>query len=202
VTKSDLRSAVGDLHEQLVTFSRHVYDVRNQHAELRHLKDTLKPGVIIVQEGFAENYSIKHQKEIMSAHWSAEGVTIFTIVVFFRETGSEELKHLSVAIVADEMVHGKKSVYAFNSKLMDHLKTVLPWPVTHVHYRSDGAASQFKNHYTFANLVFHKKDFDCTADWSYFCTAHGKGPVDGVGGHVKRSGKSRIAGESHRDFSR
>ena len=70
---------------------------------------------------------------------------------------------------------------------MDHLKTVLPWPVTHVHYWCDGAASQFKNRYTFANLVFHKKDFDCTADWSYFCTAHGKGPIDGVGGHIKRS---------------
>ena len=84
------------------------------------------------------------------------------------------------------MVHSKKSVYAFNSKLMDHLKTVLPWPVTHVHYWSDRAAGQFKNRYTFASLVFHK-DFDCTADWSYFCTVHGKRPIDGVGGHVKRS---------------
>ena len=81
----------------------------------------------------------------MPAHWSAEGVTIFTIVVLFRETGSDELKHLSVAIVSDEMDHGKKSVYAFNSKLMDHLKTVLPWAVTHVHYWSNGATSQLKN---------------------------------------------------------
>ena len=24
------------------------------------------------------------------------------------------------------------------------------------------------------------------ADWSFFCTAHGKGPVDGIGGETKR----------------
>jgi hypothetical protein len=56
-----------------------------------------------------------------------------------------------------------------------------------VHYWSDGAASQFKNKFTLANLLFHKADFQCDADWSFFATAHGKGPVDGIGAEVKRS---------------
>ena len=36
------------------------------------------------------------------------------------------------------------------------------------------------------NIAYHERDFDCAADWSFFCTAHGKGPVDGVGGETKR----------------
>ena len=62
----------------------------------------------------------------------------------------------------------------------------MPWKLNHVHYWSDGAASQFKNKFNFDNLLHHKLDFDCTADWSFFATAHGKGPVDGIGGEVKR----------------
>ena len=53
---------------------------------------------------------------------------------------------------------------------------------TMVHYWSDGAASQFKSRYNFLNVAFHQRDFECDADWSFFRTAHGKGPVDGVGG--------------------
>ena len=43
-------------------------------AELRRLKETIKPGKVIFQEDFSENFAIKHQSEIMSAHWSSEGV--------------------------------------------------------------------------------------------------------------------------------
>ena len=40
--------------------------------------------------------------------------------------------------------------------------------------------------FTFANLVCHEADYGLKADWSFFETAHGKGPVDGVGGEIKR----------------
>ena len=32
----------------------------------------------------------------------------------------------------------------------------------------------------------HEDDHNCKADWSFFATAHGKGPIDGIGGEVKR----------------
>ena len=56
-----------------------------------------------------------------------------------------------------------------------------------VHYWSDGAGSQFKNQYNLSSLLYHEKDFNCKATWSFFETAHGEGPVDGVGGEVKRA---------------
>ena len=130
--------------------------------------------------------AIRHQAEIMSAHWSSDGVTIFT--VYYRSTEDGPLEHLSYAIVSDNLNHDKKTVYANNSLLMSELKLAMPWPITMVHYWSDGAASQFKNRYNFLNVAFHQRDFECDADWSCFCTAHGKGPVDGVGGQEKRCG--------------
>ena len=50
-----------------------------------------------------------------------------------------------------------------------------------------GLHPSLKNRYNFANLVHHKEDFECFTDWSFFATSHGKGPIDGIGGEVKRS---------------
>lgn len=56
-----------------------------------------------------------------------------------------------------------------------------------VHYFSDGAGSQFKNRYHLACVIYHSTDFGIEATWNFFETAHGKGPVDGIGGEVKRA---------------
>ena len=59
---------------------------------------------------------------------------------------------------------------------------------------SDGAGSQFKNRFTLSILLrptlLHRNVQE--VDWSFFGTAHGKGPVDGVGGTVKRAVWRRI----------
>ena len=36
-------------------------------------------------------------------------------------------------------------------------------------------------------MLYHKADFNCTCDWNFFATAHGKGPVDDIGGETNRS---------------
>ena len=52
---------------------------------------------------------------------------------------------------------------------------------------SDGAASQFKQHYLFPNLHKWENEFSMKLIWNFFATSHGKGAVDGIGGTVKRS---------------
>ena len=69
--------------------------------------------------------------------------------------------------------------------LFDFLKDVLP-SLNHIHYFSDGAASQYKNYKNFTNLLHHYTDFSVTADWNFFATSHGKSPCDGIGGTVKQ----------------
>ena len=185
--ESDVTSAKDELYKQIKSLARHCYDAKRQHAELRQLKDDLKPGQIVLHEDFSENYAIRQQGEIMSAHWCAAQVTIFTAIVYFRPEEGAALQHESYSIVSDELHHNKQSVFAFNSKILQDVGMKLPWKIERVHYWSDGAGSQFKNKFNFVNLLHHKSDMGCEADWSFFATSHGKGPIDGIGGEVKRS---------------
>ena len=173
-----------DLIAQLRPFGRHVYNIRRQFEELKYLKENLPQGEIIIHEDFAENFQLKHQREIMAAHWSKEMVTLFTAVVYFRDVQGD-LQHISYAVVSDEMSHDKSSVYSFNSAILENVKLVTK--VKKVHYWSDGAGSQFKNRYNLSSLLYHQKDFGSEATWSFFETAHGKGPCDGIGAEVKRA---------------
>ena len=36
------------------------------------------------------------------------------------------------------------------------------------------------------NVQEHASELGCTADWAFFETGHGQGPVDGIGGTAKR----------------
>lgn len=179
-----IADAKEDLMEQLQPFGRHVYNIKRQYAELKYLKESLQLGEVIIHEDFAENFQIKHQREVMAAHWSNDTVTLFTAVVYYR-SGKGDLEHKSYAVISDDLHHDKQSVYAFNKAILEEVKKLTP--VNKVHYWSDGAGSQFKNKYNLASLLFHEHDFGAKATWSFFETAHGKGPVDGIGAEVKRA---------------
>lgn len=92
---------------------------------------------------------------------------------------------MSYAVFSDELCQDKVNAYAFNSANLEKVKEVTS--VKTVLYGSDAAGSQLKNCYNLASLLYHKEDFNCKATWNFFETVHGKGPVDGVGGEVKRS---------------
>ena len=173
-----------DLIAQLQPFGRHVYNVKRQYNELRYLKENLPQGEVIIQEDFAENFQIKHQQEIMAAHWSNDVVTLFPAVVYYKSERGH-LQHASYAIVSNETAHDKGSVYAFNAAILEDVKQIIE--VQKVNYWSDGPSSQFKNRYNFSCILYHQQDLGCDATWNFFETAHGKGPCDGVGAEVKRS---------------
>ena len=183
--QTDIAEAKQDLYMQMEIFARHVYNAKRQHTELKCLKESLTANHIIIQEDFAENYTLRQQNEIMAAHWAPQQVTIFTAVAYYKE--NNELKNISYSIISDELDHSKHSVFVFNKLIVDDIVTHLGSDkVQHIYYWSDGCGSQFKNKYTLSNLLLHEHDFGCTAEWNFFETAHGKGPVDGIGGTVKR----------------
>ena len=66
-----------------------------------------------------------------------------------------DLEHKSFVVISDDLSHDKKSVYAFNKAMLKEVRKITP--VTKVHYWSDGAASQFKNRYNLANILFMRK---------------------------------------------
>ena len=89
------------------------------------------------------------------------------------------------AVFSHELCQDKVNDYVFNGAILEKLKEVTS--VKTVLYNSGGAGSQLKNRYNLASLLYHEKDLNCKAIWNFFETVHGKGPVDGVGGRVKRS---------------
>ena len=190
MTKKELIKSISEAKEmfynQLEKLARHDYNASKQHAVMREMKLNLGNGEIILHEDFSENYLIKQQNEVMSAHFGTNtSVTVFTAIAYYNS--DSELKHRSYSIVSDDPSHVSQNVYAYNSVLIDDLKANLPFSLKHIHYWSDGAVSQFKNRNMVNNLLYHERDYGITADWNFFGTAHGKGPIDGIGGETKRS---------------
>ena len=186
LVESSVAEAKDDLISQLEPFSRHLYNIRRQYKELKFLQEHLKPGQVIIHEDFSENFQVKHQNEIMAAHWLTSCVTIFTVVVYYRgECEPSKLEHQSYAFVSDQLDHDKASVYTFNKMLLQDLKKITT--VNELHYWRDGCSSQFRNRFNMSNVIYHEVEFGAEATWSYFETAHGKGAVDGIGEEVKRS---------------
>ena len=56
-----IAEAEEDLQAQLRPFSCHVYNIRRQFQELRHLKEQLSQDEIIIHEDFSDGFQLKHQ---------------------------------------------------------------------------------------------------------------------------------------------
>ena len=80
--------------------------MKTQSAAFKQQKQNLTEGHIIIQTDFAENYAIKHQNEVMTAHWqpsTGESVTIYTSIVHYVQ--DDEHKTKAYAIVSDTKAH-------------------------------------------------------------------------------------------------
>lgn len=84
--------------------------------------------------------------------------------------------------MSDNRNHSKDTVLAYIDRLLEELpsssKIIQIW--------SDGPSSQFKNKYIAMALQVLERKHERKIMWNYFATSHGKGPVDGIGGSVKR----------------
>ena len=82
-------------------------------------------------------------------------------------------------IVSDSLHHDKYTVNVFLSQIFQHLDENVQ-PFESIIMFLDGASSQFKQRFLLCSLTLMNRDIT----WNLF--AHGKGPVDGIGGMVKR----------------
>ena len=73
---STLGDAIKVFWEQLSIMRSHCFIAKIQLRQIRAMKYNLKEGEAIMQADFSENFNIKHQDEIMSAHWATNYVFI------------------------------------------------------------------------------------------------------------------------------
>ena len=175
-----VEDCVNVLKQLTSNFLFHAYVKRQQSLFFEQTKSSLNKNTVAIQVDFSENFTFKQQNEIQSTHWANNQVTIFTAYVWLpNNTG------LSIVFVNDYLEHDKYAVYTCLHRLVMLIKARLP-SLQYVHFFSDGAASQFKQKFLFANLTFFSEIYQCGTSWHFFATSHGKGVVDGIGGTVKR----------------
>ena len=107
---------------------------------------------------FSENFSPNIQDQIQSYHWSKGNVqtTIHPFIIYYKNQMGGELQSISSAIVSDRPKHDTIAVHKFRSMIIDELKR-RNIPLRHIHYISDGAASQYKGS--------HKKTVFLRSGW-------------------------------------
>lgn len=135
-------------------------------------KNSNENDYVVITCDFAENYTIIAQREVQSAHWSQQQVTIFTVHIKVGEN------HINLSIISEYLTHDTAFVYCSQQTITQLVKNQFP-SVTKLFYVSDGAAMHFKNKYNLTNLSFHKLDFDLEAEWVFSATGHGKTACDG-----------------------
>lgn len=174
-------------------FLGHVYTKREQAKSYQDdrnvtLSEAHQRNVALVQVDFAENYTCFAQEEVQSYHWRQPQVSIFTCSICYHG------KQRPYAIVSDNSDHTKDTIVVYMSKILD----LIPEYVTEIRVWSDGPSSQFKNKYIAASIKTLQDKFNKNIIWNYFATSHGKGPVDGIGGSVKRQVRQAVL--SHKEI--
>ena len=174
----DLRDYTGNITPKFLV---HCYVKRQQAAKYSKEREAatspdLDASKALLQVDYSENYTCVYQDEIQSAHWKQHQVSLFTAALWH----SGELH--SKVVASDNLTHSKETLVAYVSRLLDDI----PATVKSVSIWSDGPSSQFKNHYIAASLHALEEKHGINILWNFFATSHGKGPVDGIGGSVKR----------------
>ena len=133
--------------------------------------------IAVLQVDFEDNFSTLWQDKVQSAHWNKKQVTAFTSVVWCKDTCK------SAVVISDNLSHTKDSVITFIHKLISELIDI---SVKVLQLWSDGPRSQFKNRFIIAAVPWLEEKYSIKLCWNFFASSYGKGPVNGIGGTIKR----------------
>lgn len=188
ISEVSVEEAAEELMTQLLKYKKHIFIYKMQYEALKKEKEEMTEGKIVLQTDFAENYAIKHQSEVMAAHWmpaTGESVTIYTAIAHFLDptTGIQTSK--SYAIVSNTTDHGTLQSQVFNGKIIDHLRSEEGVLIERLSIWTDGAAAHFKNKKAMAALTHYRDLHSCIGSWNFNESYHGKGPHDGIGAVLK-----------------
>ncbi|KAJ4425792.1 hypothetical protein ANN_27417 [Periplaneta americana] len=173
---STLKSILTEINNSLPAFKCHVFVQKQQAKYFDEKKTGLKPGEVVLQVDYAENYSLILQDEVQSAHWQHPQVTLF-IACFWHEKGIS-----SYVVVSDDLTHSKESAWLFlKSIVSDFQKETDCSLMTHLYIFSDNCAAQFRSKFTVHNLCYLADDLNVVyVEWNTFAPGHGKGAVDAI----------------------
>ena len=180
------------LAEDIPVMKKHLYSIYSYNKLKKELKENLTEKEIIIQIDFSENYTTKYANEIQSTHFAKNQLSIHTGVYYSRNVNNA-LQSRSFATVSENLDHQAHAVWA-------HMKPILTMilenkNVDTLHIYSDGPTSQYRNRtniYLWLQTLIHEFQQITKATWTFSEPGHGKGPMDGVGGVLKRTADSHV----------
>lgn len=86
------------------------------------------------------------------------------------------------------MQHTKTAVVVF----LDEILGTFPSDIEEMYIWTDGPSSQFKNRYIMEAMKMISQKHEVSICWNFSATSHGKGPVDGIGGCIKRTATTKV----------
>lgn len=184
----DVKKMIATFNKELTIFKRHVFCQYHQAKELKKKMESLKERELLIRVDFSENYVCKYSTEIQSVHFGASKrqICLNTGVFYAFEEG--EVQARCFATVSDNIEHQAHAVWAHMTPILE--RAALQYPNTEqVHFFSDSPSSQYRNRtnmylmkITVPKIMRNVKFMS----WNFTAAGHGKGPMDGVGGALKR----------------
>lgn len=151
------------------------------------MKESLGTNDLLLHVDFSESYKNQQQNEIQTAYFGSKCFSIFTACAYYRSTADDDrIESLCVTVVTESSEHNRACALTCIKKVVMEVERL-----TGPHYNSidiwtDGCSAQFRSRYVFflaaKSLLKSKK-----LAWNYNERHHGKGPMEGVGGTLKRS---------------
>ncbi|CAH1233436.1 unnamed protein product [Diabrotica balteata] len=191
IQKNDIvKNILNILQVQFTPYMKHVFFMRHQQKELQRLKQFLQPNELLLQIDFSENYIAKYESEIQSMHFGAskKQISLHTGVYYYRTESDALVKSQSFCSVSDNLDHQSHAIWAHLHTILLELANRFP-NITQVHFLSDGPTSQYKNRnncFLMCKKIPQYFTNIKSMSWNYSESGHGKGPMDGVGGSLKR----------------
>lgn len=119
---------------------------------------------------------------------SKKQISLHTGLYYYRSEEDDSVKSQCFCSVSDNLDHQSHAIWAHLDEILLKLANTFP-DTTRLIFFSDGPTSQYKNRNNCFYLLKKIPEYFTNIEmisWNFSESGHGKGPMDGVGGALKR----------------
>ena len=107
------------LTNKLEDLAPHHYISLAQSTYLKNRKQEMNKQTALILMDFAENYSFHVQDKAQGYHWTHQNCTVHPVVCYYKSANANDLLHLNLCFLSEELQHDSVMVYLIQSKIID-----------------------------------------------------------------------------------
>lgn len=137
-------AAVEGLIEAAADLKKHHFIANKQSDYYAWCRKNVEKDFGVITMDFAENYEFISQNSIQAYFFNNSHATLFTVVLYYLDQTSNDVKKKSFCVISDSDKHEAYSIHALVQPIISEIKEKYSFIKT-LKYFSDGAPQQFKN---------------------------------------------------------